>query len=358
MRRRLRIPFVVCTLLCLAGPLFWFWYNQHFEHDWLDFMRGPYSASAIERKTAPPGQHYRGWRNPGWALLFYTRTAQVDAAAWETGFALMAAALFGLWVQVRRSATLQPRETAGLSAAAQKRASGRDDRAVGARESMARGIALLWLPLPFYVYAVTYGSVPIFIPQLWPHSYYNARYGMEMLPALALYGALAAERMDVWLRAQTAGWARVGARLWQPLAMMLCVANCMAMMYRVPLVLKEGMVNARTRVPFEHELAVTLEQMPASEPVMMSTSAHVGAVQVAGRTLRSMVSEGDEVAWQQALADPAQHAAFVIAMAGDPVAQAVVAHPQGLKELEVICSSGQPCAKVYQSEMWTTGMTR
>lgn len=334
-RRRLVIPFVVFTLLCVAGPLFWFWYNHHFEGDWLDFMRGPYSAKAIERKTAPPGQHYRGWKNPGWALLFYTRTAQVDAAAWETGFGLMVAALYGLWVQVRRSTS-------------EKQNVGRPDRAEG-------GIALLWVPLPFYVYAVAFGSVPIFIPQLWPHAYYNARYGMEMLPALALYGALAAERMDVWLRAQTAGWARVSARLWQPMVMMLCAANCLAMMYRIPLVLKEGMVNATTRIPFERALAVTLAEVPVSDPVMMSTSAHVGAVQTAGRTLRSMVSEDDEVAWQQALADPAHHAAVVIAMAGDPVAKAVAVHPDGLQELEVICTTGQPCAKVYQSTLWAAG---
>jgi hypothetical protein len=333
-RRGLRTPFVVFTVLCLAGPLFWFWYNQHFEHDWLDFMRGPYSAKAIERKTAPPGQHYRGWHNPAWAVLFYMRTAQVDAAAWETGFAVMAAALWGLWLQWRKRAETAVRERAEL------------------------GIWLLWIPLPFYVYAVAYGSVPIFIPQLWPHSYYNARYGMEMLPALAIYGALAAERFDVWLRAKTEGWARVGTRLWQPMVMVLCVANCIAMMYFIPLVLKEGMVNATTRVAFERELAVTLAEVPKSEPVMMSTSAHVGAVQVAGRTLKSMVSEDDEVEWQRALDDPAHHAAVVIAMAGDPVAKAVAAHPEGLKELEVVCTTGQRCAKVYESEVWTGGATQ
>jgi hypothetical protein len=149
----------------------------------------------------------------------------------------------------------------------------------------------------------------------------------------------------------------VGARLWQPLVMVLCAANCIAMMYAIPLVLMEGMVNATTRVSFERALAVTLDEVPANDPVMMSTSAHVGAVQTAGRTLRSMVSEEDEVAWQQALTDPAHHAAVVIAMAGDPVAKAVAAHPEGLKELEVICTTGQPCAKVYESGVWTAGTT-
>ena len=326
---RLRTPFLIFTLLCLTGPVFWFWYNAHFKGDWLDFVRGPYSAAAIERRTAPPGQHYRGWHNPAWALLFYTRTAQIDAAAWETGFILMAAALYGAWLQWRRRA---------------------DAAALARAES---GLWLLWLPLPFYVYSVAYGSVPIFIPQLWPHSYYNARYGMEMLPALALYGAFAGERLDLWLRSQTAGWARVSARLWQPVAMMLCVANSMAMMYRIPLVLKEGMVNSTTRIPFERSVATTIEEIPQRVPILMSTTAHVGIVQAAGRPLKSMISEDDEVAWEQALAAPAQHAAIVIAMEGDPVAKAVAAHPEGLKLLEVICTTGQPCAKVYQSQVWT-----
>ncbi len=181
---------------------------------------------------------------------------------------------------------------------------------------------------------------------------------MEMLPALAIYAALAAERLDLWLRAHSAGWARVGARFWQPLAMMLCAANCIAMMYRIPLVLKEGIVNASTRIPFEHSIATVLEQTPVGVPVLMSTTAHVGAVQTAGRPLKSIISEDDEVAWHQALADPARLAAVVIAIAGDPVAKAVEAHPEGLQELEVICTSGQPCARIYQSQLWNGQTTR
>src|SRR5258708_21198969 len=45
---------------------------------------------------------------------------------------------------------------------------------------------LLWLPVPFYAYSVAFGSVPIFLPVWWPHSYYNTRYGLELLPAFAL----------------------------------------------------------------------------------------------------------------------------------------------------------------------------
>jgi len=333
-RRRMRPWFILFTIFVAAGPLLWFWYNQHFEHDWLDFLRGPYSAKQIERRTAPPGQHYRGWHNIGWAALFYTRTAQIVASAWETGFALMAAALYGFWLSFRRRATIAVRARA---------------------ESYAW---LLWIPLPFYIYSVAYGSVPIFIPQLWPHAYYNARYGMELLPALSIFAALSAEHLELWLKSKTANWARIATRLWQPAAMLLCVANCIAMMYFIPLVLKEAIVNARTRVSLETSIATALEEMPQNVPVMMSLTNHVGAVQTAGRSLRSMVSENDDQDWQIALKDPAHHAAYVIAIVGDPVAKAITAHPQGLGEIEVVCTTGQPCAHVYQSLLWTPSPTK
>jgi len=124
------------------------------------------------------------------------------------------------------------------------------------------------------------------------------------------------------------------------------------MMYEVPLVLKEGMVNSTTRVALEKQIASVLETIPANEPVMMALGAHVGAVQTAGRTLVSMVSDNDSESFDKALADPAGNAAVVIAIEGDAVAQAVAAHPQGLNELYVMCTSGQPCARVYQSTAW------
>ena len=56
--RRVLPSFTFFTILTVAGPLSWLAYNQHFFHDALDFMRGPYSASAIEKKTSPPGSRW------------------------------------------------------------------------------------------------------------------------------------------------------------------------------------------------------------------------------------------------------------------------------------------------------------
>ena len=49
--------------------------------------------------------------------------------------------------------------------------------------------ALLAIPPLAYVVSVYSGAVPIFLPTLWPHSYYNARYGTSAIPLLALGAA-------------------------------------------------------------------------------------------------------------------------------------------------------------------------
>ena len=106
----------------------------------------------------------------------------------------------------------------------------------------------------------------------------------SMLPALAIYGALAAARLNGWLSTRTEGWAKIGTRFAQPFAMLLCVANCLAMMYFVPLVLKEGIVNARTRVAFEKQLAMQMETMPMNAPETSSATTPPAKAMIASPT--------------------------------------------------------------------------
>jgi Dolichyl-phosphate-mannose-protein mannosyltransferase len=312
--RKVAPSFIVFTLLVAAGPIGWLAYNQHFYHDPLDFIRGPYSAAAIEKKTTAAGsEHYHGWHSPFWAFVYYTRTAQLDAAFWETGFLVMAGAVAGLVLAIRRR--------------------------------LALPVLLLWIPLPFYIYSIAYGSVPIFIPPLWPHSYYNSRYGMEMLPALAVFAFLAVQ----WLERRWSKSQPLAKRLMQPIALLLIALNTIGMTYKIPLVLQEAIANSTTRVGFETALARQLLAFPKGSTILMYNSDHVGALQYAGIPLRQTINEGDYDSFQAALAAPAEHAAYVVAIAGDAVSVAVAAHPEGLTELTILCTTGQPCARIYQS---------
>lgn len=365
---QLRSAFALFTAITIAAPLGWFAYNQHFFGDFLDFLRGPYSASAIERKTSPPGsKHYRGWHNPGWALLFYTRTAQVDTTAWEIGFITLPLAFIGAWrvclswfhPQHRANALTDTASPTTTQTAPSRTLaisnSPRADRHIAPEAhqfhpsttdlNLEPASLLLWFPLPFYVYSIAWGSVPIFIPQLYPHSFYNARYGMEMLPAIALFAFLAL----AWTERRLRTTHPLAARLLPPVCFALAVVNAVVMMATTPLVLKEGIVNSVTRVAFERSLAHQLESFPAGSAILMSTNDHIGAIQQAGIPLRSMLSETDRDSFQSALAAPGQKADYIIAIAKDPVDAAVRAHPAGLTELTVLCTTGQPCARVYKS---------
>jgi len=252
------------------------------------------------------------------------------------------------------------------------------------RQQTAQASILLWVPLGFYVYSIAYGSVPIFIPQLYPHSFYNSRYGMELLPALALFACMTAAglerrfagtRLSVIdppgpdansaVRVRPLYLAISALVLVNPLAMIYgttaaqwCILHILhrqstaLAIYSPPLVLKEALVNASTRVPFERNLALVLEDLPTGVPILMAESDHIGALQDAGMPLKQTINETDYDSWHAALEDPAGKAAYVIAMEGDPVAKAVAEHPDGLQELSITCTTGQPCARIYQSERY------
>src|SRR5438105_2760322 len=58
---------------------------------------------------------------------------------------------------------------------------------VDARTRDRRSVALLFLvSLPFYLEAMAHAAVPLYVPTLFPHTFYNLRYGIEMLPAVAI----------------------------------------------------------------------------------------------------------------------------------------------------------------------------
>ncbi len=306
---------VLFTAMLVAAPSLWLAYNAKQFGDPLDFIRGPYSARAIEVRTSPPGASPRpGLHNLPDAAIYFLKAAELGAAPVRLGKLLCwlsaAGAVTSFWVFRRRQ--FWP-------------------------------VLLLLLPLPFYAYSVAYGSVPIFIPVWRPFSWYNTRYGMELLPAFALFtGSLV--RLLFVHRPSLRRYAVVACFL-------LVVGNSVALLRARPLVFQEAVVNARSRIAFETALAKALLEIPGQGLIMMRVSGDVGAVQQAGIPLRRTLNEGDYLTWERALKDPARAASAVVALDGDVVSQAVLQHPEGLLLVNVICSTGQPCAHIYRSQL-------
>ena len=313
LRERVTGIWLLGTVLVVMAPLLWIAYNAKQFHDPFDFLRGPYSARAIEARTSPSGAgHYMEYHRPVVAALYFLKAAELGAVVPHATQLIFLISLVGtafLWVR---------RRSVALAAA-----------------------SLLWLPLPFYVYSVAYGSVPLFIPVWFPHSWYNTRYGMEMLPAFALFGVAALEGAAVW-RPRWQRWI-------VPVAAALIVTNAALLLRAGPLVFQEAVVNSSSRIPFERTLANWLRILPPGKTLLMYTSEHPGAVQQAGIPLRDIINEGNYYEWTAALKDPAGKADYVVALDGDPVAKAVAERPQRLTLLQIICSTRQPCARVYRA---------
>jgi hypothetical protein len=293
--------FWLASAVVIAAPTAWFIYNAAAFGDWLFFLRGPYSAKAIEVRTAAPGfPPHPGWHNPWVALIFYLKAAEMDAAAAAWGNVLLALSLFGTmwgWLTARRRAFASA--------------------------------LLLWLPVPFYAYSVSYGSVPIFLPVWWPHSWYNTRYGTELLPALALGLGFAAQFAIAAVHEFKAKWASFAAGI----LFALGALNAVEMVRERPLVYVEGTKNIDARRPYETQIPPALRALLAERPggvILMDTSAYPNLVAFTGIPLRQTINESDKEFYSAALAAPAARAAIVLAFDGDEIDRAVQAHPAGL----------------------------
>jgi hypothetical protein len=209
---------------------------------------------------------------------------------------------------------------------------------------------LLWVPLVFYALSVGYAGVPIFLPPWWPHSIYNARYGIELLPAIAVFTATAAM---VALQRFKESRERVAVVAF----VVLFAAVSYASVWKAqPISFREGWVNSRTRIALETALAKNLTRLPANATFLMYLGDHVGALQQAGIPLRRTINEGNhrtwkqpdpEGLWEKALRNPGAYADFVVAMEGDAISKEV--NRRGLEPLVVLHVQGQPQATIYKT---------
>jgi hypothetical protein len=307
-------------LLAAAAPVLWLAYNAIVYRNPLEFANGPYSAKAIEQRT--PAATHPGTHDLQTAFSYFLKSAELNLAAgsWQK-----------LWILLGLS---------GVIAALTRR--------------QTRGelwpLLLLGIPLPFYSLSVAYGGVPIFMPVWWPFSYYNVRYGLELLPAFAVFAAMAAYFALQLVQRRV-------FKIASAVACLIFVVTSYASIWSPPVCFGEAATNSRGRISLEHELADFVRVLPPDSTVLMYLGNHVGALQQAGIPLRRVINEGNHRTWKQpvdldglwerALANPAKYADFVVAFEGDAVSTGV--QKQELVPLAVIRASGEPKATIYRT---------
>ena len=309
------------VLLAAAAPLLWLGYNAAVYRNPLEFANGPYSAKAIEQKTATPGAPpHPGTNDLRVAFKYFVKSAELNLAPGKMQFFWVFALLLGTAIVVLFQRRLWP-------------------------------LLLLWTPVPFYMLSIAYGGVPLFVPTWWPFSRYNVRYGIELLPAFAGFTAIAAWGL---IRFLSSGKTR---GLIAAIFLGLAALSYFQVFRAGAVTLEEAKINSRIRIALETEIASVLGTLPPESTYLMYLGDHVGVFQQAAIPLARVINEGNhrpwkhptdpEGLWERALQDPAKFVDYVIAFDSDEVAVKVNQHQ--LTSVAIVRVTGQPQAEIYQT---------
>ncbi len=312
-RRAMTKSFLEVLLLNALVPVYWLIYTWAVSGNALDFANGPYSAKAIAlRSTAHGAPPYPGQNHVLTAALYFLKSAQLNVGASSPGRVLLILAMIGTCISLWRF------QRYGI-------------------------LVLLWLPLAFYSLSIAYGSVPIYIPAWYPFSYYNVRYGLELLPVFAVFPVLLIATLAKKVTSR-----QLSVALWAVLLVGVVGSAYMSAYAGTPITLREAQVNSRGRLALEDGLANALVHLPPSSTLLMYEAEHPAALRLAGIPLRHAISENEHPDWELALLDPAHTADYVVACNGDPVWEAVRQHKSELTSMTTISAPGQASCTVYK----------
>ena len=296
-----------CAMAALA-PAAWIAHNLWYYGNPWEFYNGPYSARAIYQRALDAGlARYPGDHEWSKAWLYFRTAAQLCS-----GWGLVVVGLLGLVAALIRRAWWP--------------------------------VFFLLLPPVFYVLSLYSAGTPIFVPTLWPSSYYNTRYGLAALPLFAFGGAALTALAPARFHKAVAALAFVAAVIpWLAYPRLESVV-CW----------KESAVNSESRRGWTAEAAEVLRRnYRMGSGIFSSFGDQVGAFREAGIPLREVLHNGNGPAWYGAAARPDLflHEEWGLAIAGDPVEAALL---QTLKRgpffdrVTIISVRDAPAVEIYR----------
>ena len=308
-KNRLGATVFFCAIVSI-GPIYWLLHNRWFYSHWLEFYNGPYSHKGIYQRALDQGMaRYRGDGDWSDAVRYYSAAARLC-----TGLPLLVMGAVGLAAALWRKA-------------------------------WAPLVLMAAVPL-FYIASMHGGGTPIFVPHLWPNSYYNTRYGLAVLPLAAFAAAglvsLSPQRLRGWTAAAVV---LIAASPW----------------YGYPrpenwITLKESMVNSEARRGWTTQAAAYFQvEYGSRDGVFSSFGDQAEIYRKAGIPLREVLHEGNGLIWQAALANPEVFLwqKWVVAISGDAISnsmQKAVLRGRNIRRVKIFKVSGAPPIEIYRND--------
>jgi hypothetical protein len=198
------------------------------------------------------------------------------------------------------------------------------------RERPRRSAALLLLvPFPFYLHALAYAAVPLYVPTLFPHTYFNLRLGLEMLPAVALLPSfLLLPNFSRRLRSVL-------------LAILLCVVVGQALSTAAHgagelAVAKEGVTNTPCRSQKQQAVIHLLREKYDGQTILAAAGRWPCVMPQVMIPFRKTLSEANREYWTRLRSEPEKWVAWIIRSDGDTVDALMTAYPQAFANYDLI----------------------
>ena len=288
---------LVFSIISGAGPMLWLLHNAWRFANPLEFYNGPFSAQAIYAHqlatTAFP------YPTDGKLLLsarYYIEDLKLVIGVWPLELAIL-----------------------GLVAwAANRRVWGRG------------AVAFLFLvPLPFYIHALAYAAIPLYVPTLFPHTYYNLRYGVEMVPALALFPAFLLPGGLPRRRRYGLLAFFVVVLAWQSYLLFAGGAEELA-------VVKEGILNTPCRSQRQQAIIRFLRDHYDGQRMLVAAGKWPCVMPEVGIPYRNTITETNRKYWRRLRPDAGKWVEWIIRGEGDAVDELMRAYPQAFADFDLL----------------------
>ncbi len=280
-----------------AGPLLWIIHNAHRYGNPLEFYNGAGSARDI-----------------------YAHQVAMTAFPYPTDGSLLLSARYYL-EDLKLVIGVWALELAVLGLVAW---------CVSLRQSRRGAVAvLLIVSLPFYVQAMAHAAVPLYVPTLFPHTYYNLRYGAAMIAAVALFPSFL-----------------FSPRLGKPMRLVLLIM-CLALLggqfaaltrggARELPVVKEGIRNTPCLAPRQRAIIQFLRGRYDGQRMLVTVGAWPCVMPALDIDFRNTLTNLNRKYWRQMSTDPEKWVQWIIRGDGDAVDNLMRSYPQAFRDFEVV----------------------
>ena len=188
---------------------------------------------------------------------------------------------------------------------------------------------LFLVPLPFYIHALAHASIPLYVPTLFPHTYYNLRYGMEMVPALALFPAFLLPGGLPRRRRYGLLAFFVVVLAWQSYLLLAGGAGELA-------VVKEGILNTPCRSRRQQAVTRFLRDNYDGQRVLVAAGKWPCVMPEVGISYRNTITETNRSYWRSLRPDAGKWVEWIIRGEGDAVDELMRAYPQAFADFDLL----------------------